>query len=170
MRPTVEVHDRLYYGIASARVENYMKQRATSVATPTSQIRFSGHNRLRATAAMAILLVGNGLNAIATEPSNTHWLRGTGKDLELCVKGEVFDDNGQPASDLELAARMKASVTDRRLTPSIEGHRFKIWIPVNQPYWYSVSISASSRKNDHIAHIGLNGYQLRQAAVDGFKV
>src|SRR4051812_45629079 len=103
-----------------------MKPQMTSVATPTCRNLFSEQKRLRGIAAMALFLVGNGLNAVATEPGSTQWLRGSGKDLELCLKGEVFDTDGAPAIDLELAARMKASVSDRQLTPSIEGHRFKI--------------------------------------------
>jgi hypothetical protein len=104
----------------------------------------------------------------ADEPNN--WLRGFGEDLQLCLRGEVIDSNGEPAKNVQIAGRMNASVRDEPLKPSLEGHRFEIWMPVNQSNWYSLWLKASSADSDRVAYMRFNEYQLRQAAIDGIKL
>jgi hypothetical protein len=116
------------------------------------------------------LLAANAVGLQAADRPAAEWLRGSGKDLQICLRGEVFDANGQPASGVKLSGSTGGIVSNIPLTPSVDGHRFKIWIPVNQLRWYSMWLKATSAKNDHVAYKTLNAYELRQAAIDGVKL
>src|SRR4051812_25803673 len=98
------------------------------------------------------------------------WLRGSGKDLQICLKGEVFESDGRPATAVQVSGRMNASVASQELAPPVDSYRFKIWIPANQLDWYSMWLKAASASNDHVAYKTFNKYELRQAAVDGLKL
>jgi hypothetical protein len=63
------------------------------------------------TAVVALLLffVGN-TAAIAAEPPADEWLRGSGGELEICLRGEVFDVGGQATSSLRVTGNLNAAV------------------------------------------------------------
>src|SRR3954453_17711423 len=120
--------------------------------------------------AIIFLFVANAAGKQAGDPPAGEWLRGSGKDLQICLKGEVFDSDGQPASGVKLAGSMNSTASRVPLTPSVDGQRFKIWVSVNQPIWYSMWLKATSTNNDHVAFKTLSEYELRQAAIDGIKL
>src|SRR5688572_6654071 len=66
------------------------------------------------------------------------WLRGAGKDLEIRLAGEVLDADGRPASDVTVTGALNHQVSPMALEPTVEGHRFEVWIPVNRTHWYSL--------------------------------
>ena len=117
-----------------------------------------------------LLLIASGTRAPAADTSSTDWLRGSGKNLELCLQGEVLDSDGKSATDFQLTCTMDCNITKQPVKPTLDGHRFKIWIPVNQPDWYSVSIDATKARNARVAHQFFDKFQLRQAAIDGVKL
>src|SRR5262245_29542064 len=98
-----------------------------------------------------IVIAANTLVATAGDSTNVDWLRGSGNDLELCLQAEVLDADGQPATGLALSASMAAKVAMPLVKPEIDGHRFKIWTKVNQPYPYTAVLQAASAKSGHIA-------------------
>jgi hypothetical protein len=116
------------------------------------------------------LFSANAVSAGAADPPAAEWLRGSGKDLQICLKGEVVDADGQPATGVKLAGSMNSTASKVQLAPSVDGHRFKIWIPANKPHWYSMWLKAASANNDHVAYKTLGEYELRQAAIDGIKL
>lgn len=120
--------------------------------------------------ALALALVANTSLSFAADSISVDWLRGSGNDLELCIQGEVLDAEGKPATDFELNARIAAEIAMPPVKPAIDGHRFKIWLKVNQPHSYTVVLQATSAKNGHIAHKTLEPYELRQAAIEGIKL
>jgi len=121
--------------------------------------------------AVATLVLAARVPAVlAVEHQSVDWLRGSGKDLELRLRGEVFDADGKPATNIQVAGSMNATIRDQPLEPAIDGHRFELWIPVNQPHWYSIWLRVTSADSDRVAYKTFNEYQLRQAAIDGIKL
>jgi len=108
-------------------------------------------------------------SSIAEQPSE-EWLRGSSKDLQLCLHGEVVDSDGRPATGLQVAGNMNASISDQSLNASIDRNKFKLWIPVNQTRLGFVWLRASSADSDRVAYVKFNNYRLRQAAIDGLKL
>lgn len=83
---------------------------------------------IRAAVVAALLLAANSLSAPAAEQKTDDWLRGSGKDLQIRLKGEVVESDGQPATDTLLTGFMQGSVSKIQLKPVVEGNRFTIWI------------------------------------------
>lgn len=125
---------------------------------------------LRATLIAAAYLFISASAAAATEESIQSWLRGSDNELELCLHGEVLDEDGRPATGLQVVGKLNATLADHPLTPTIDGNRFKIWIPVNRVDWFSLWLRASSADSNRVAYAQLNRYQLRQAAINGLKL
>ena len=117
-------------------------------------------------AASLILAIGS-IESSAADKNAIEWLRGKGKDLEMCLKGEVFEATGQPAKEFEIAGHLNSGFGTQQLTAVIDGHRFEIWIPVNKSNWYAMQLSARSTQNDTVAYLMLNASELRQAIVKG---
>lgn len=123
----------------------------------------------------AILVATLIFAAVAAAPASddrptADWLRGSGKDLQLCLQGEVLDSDGQPATDFQLACEMKTMISNQAIHPSIDGNRFKLWIPLNQSRWSSILLKATSKASDHLAYETFTQEDLRQAAIDGVKL
>jgi hypothetical protein len=76
-----------------------------------------------------------------------------------------LDAEGRPATNVQVDGNLNATLVAQPLHASIDGHRFEVWIPVNQPH--SIWLRASSTQGDGVAYEMLNAYQLRQAAIDG---
>jgi hypothetical protein len=126
--------------------------------------------RIRAVVIVVFFLAANASAASGADQSADEWLRGSGKGLQICLKGEVFESDGRPATGVQLAGRMNATLSNEQLKPAVDGHRFKIWVPVNQPNQFSLALLAGSAHNDRVAYKTLNAYELRQAAIDGVKL
>jgi hypothetical protein len=119
---------------------------------------------------VATLLFAANASAASADQSREEWLRGSGSNLHLCLHGEVFESDGQPATDFQVTGHMDGTVSNQPIKPSVDGHRFELWIPVNQPHWYSIWLIASSANGDRVAYKAFNAYQLRQAANDGIRL
>src|SRR5438128_1893530 len=120
--------------------------------------------------AVAAYLFVSGLAAHAAEPPVADWLRGTGKDLQLCLRGEVVDSDGRPAKEVQLTGDLSSTLSGEPLKPQIDGNQFKLWVNVNQLRWFSICLSAASANGEQVAYRSLNDYQLRQAAIEGIKL
>ena len=123
------------------------------------------------TAVVAVLLFAvSATAAFAAERPSDEWLRGSGEELEICLRGDVFDFDGQATSNLQVTGKINATLAGQSLKAMIDGHKFKIWVPVNKLRWYSLWLHASSSDSDRIAYKQLSAYDLRQAAIDGIKL
>ncbi len=98
------------------------------------------------------------------------WLRSSGKDLLIRLKGEVFHADGSPANEVTISGLLNTSASDPPLNPTVEGHRFEVLVPVNQSPWHSLWLKATSAQGEHIACLKLNAFELRQAATEGVKL
>ncbi|HVX14137.1 MAG TPA: hypothetical protein VHC22_23325 [Pirellulales bacterium] len=118
---------------------------------------------------VSILFAANPSESLLAAPTAPEWLRGIGKDLEMRLKGEVFEADGHAATDVVLTGNLNGVISNLELASKVDGHRFEIWIPVNQLQWYSMWLKAASAAGDRVAYQKLNAYELRQAASDGIK-
>lgn len=118
----------------------------------------------------SIFLASNPSSSSGEDPTKVEWLRGSGKDLQMRLTGEVFELDGRAATGILVTGRINTATSNRQLEPQVDGHRFEIWIPLNQTRWYSLWLKATSAEGDRVAYQRLNAYELRQAAVDGIKL
>lgn len=125
---------------------------------------------IQALGVATLLIAINPIGALSAEQAANDWLRGSGQDLQICLRGEVFESDGQSASDVQITCGMNESGSTRQLQPMVDGHRFEVWLPVNDARWYSVSLKAASPRNNHVAYKRLSAYELRQAAIDRIKL
>jgi hypothetical protein len=120
--------------------------------------------------AVGILLAANPCGSLGADQTRIEWLRGTGKDLQMRLQGEVFERDGQPATDIRVSGRLNAANSNPELEAKVDGHRFEIWIPVNQVPLYWMWLKAASADGKRIAYQEFNAFELRQAAIDGIKL
>lgn len=125
---------------------------------------------MRALVVATLVVAINPSGSMSAEQVTNDWLRGSGKDLQICLRGEVFESDDQPASDLQITCGMNSSEQTQHLQPTIDGHRFEIWIPVNDARWYSLWLKAASARSNRVAYKQLTAYELRQTAIDGIKL
>jgi hypothetical protein len=124
----------------------------------------------RCVAIFSLILVSDVPLVLAAKQQPVDWLRGSGQDLQLCLRGEVLNPDGRPATNTEVVCGLNAMIRSQPLKASIDGQRFELWIPVNRPRPYSLWLKASSADSDYVAYRTFNAYQLRQAAIDGLKL
>ncbi|MEX2168729.1 MAG: thioredoxin family protein [Pirellulales bacterium] len=117
-----------------------------------------------------LLIAINPTGALSAEQAANDWLRGSGQDLQICLRGEVFESDGQSASDFQITCGMNSSGQAPQLKPTIDGHNFEVWIPVNDATWSSLWLKAASARSNHVAYKKLGAYELRQAAIDRIKL
>ena len=123
------------------------------------------------TLAVAFFLFSlSSLAALSAAQRSDEWLQGSGQGLRLRLHGEVVDADGRPATGPQVACNMNSAIAPQALKASVEGNRFKIWIPVNQPNGGRIQLRASSGDNDRVAYATLDRFQLRQGAIDGLKL
>ena len=126
--------------------------------------------KVRLTSATLLLVVAVAPRPLAAESRSPEWLRGSGDDLELRLRGEVLDADGRPATNVQVDGDLLTTSVPSPLHTSIGGHRFELWIPVNQSQSFGVRLRASSTIGDEVADETLKAYQIRQAAIDGLKL
>lgn len=122
---------------------------------------------IRAVMATSIFLAATSSSVPGADRDVDDWLRGSGKDLEIRLRGEVFEADGLPAAGLQVTGGLNAFDSNPQIVPTMDGHRFAVWIPVNRSRWYSLWLKAASATGDRVAYTRLSAYQLRQAAIDG---
>ncbi len=98
------------------------------------------------------------------------WLRGTGDELEIKLRGEVFNTDGSPATKVDVAGTINATAQTVPLEAKIDGHSFEVWVPLNRLDWHSLWLRASAVDANPAAYKILNRYELRQAAIEGVKL
>jgi hypothetical protein len=108
--------------------------------------------------------------ATSAERPAADWLRGSGENLEICLRGEILDADGKPVAGAQLTGKMSGSESGHPLKPMVQGHQFEVWIPVNKPDWYALWLRAASADGKLITYKELDEFQLRQAAIDGLKL
>lgn len=128
------------------------------------------HKYIHAVAVPTLFLLANSSGSLRADQATDDWLRASGKDLQLRLKGEVFNSDGQPATDVKITGSMNAWGSNQPFEPTVDGHRFEVWIPVNQARWYSMWLKAASTNRDRVAYKKLNAFEFRQAAIDGIKL
>lgn len=108
--------------------------------------------------------------SFAAEPPVESWLRGSGRDLEMRLHGEVVDADGAPVEGVVISGRIKPFGGGRVIEPAVTvtGNRFEAWLPVNRTQWQALWIKASA--GDRVAYQRLTSSQLREAAIDGLKL
>lgn len=106
--------------------------------------------------------------SFAAEPPVESWLRGSGRDLEMRVNGELFDADGKPIEGATVTGRINTEGGGRPIEATVAGNRFEAWIPVNQGRWQTLWLHAAS--GDRVAHHRALAFQLRTAAIDGMRL
>lgn len=67
--------------------------------------------------------------AIAAEPATESWLRGSGRDLEMRLHGEVVDVDGSPVEGAEVSGRIKPFGGGRVIEPAVTVQSLRIRWP-----------------------------------------
>src|SRR5690242_2335350 len=98
----------------------------------------------------------------SAEDSPESWLRGTGKDLQIRLAGEVLESDGQPATDVKVTCHLNSVKPGPQPEPVMDGHRFEVWLPVNSTETYSLALTAASKRTGHQAFKTLSAEELRQ--------
>ncbi len=113
---------------------------------------------------LIFLLFGQNAYAI---PEEEEWIRVKSDKLEMRIRGEILDVDGQPA----LAPSVSVSICDNNsnepVDATLDGHRFEIWLPVHRVDWHTVRIQAVSKDSLRRASVRLHSPELRQTAMNG---
>ena len=121
---------------------------------------------------ITLLLAGTTLASEKGTTSSVPWLRGSGDELEMRFTGEVFNEDGSPASDFHLECTLNY-VFSRETTvkPVIGGNRFHLWIPVgcNKVPW-SVNMEATSKDGRQGVRREIRSAEMREAAMNGLRL
>ena len=123
-----------------------------------------------AVAAAGLLLLSSSSRSPAADVAKAEWLRSSGKDLQIRLRGEVLEADGRPAADLKVTGGLNAGASNQPIEATVEGGRFEVWIPVNRRQWSSLWLKAASADGKGVAYKTLCDYELRQAAIDGIKL
>lgn len=119
---------------------------------------------------VALTLLSEAIPSLHAESPTSDWIRGSLGQLEIRLRGEVFDPDGQPANDIVAQGGINASGVAIPLEPVVNGNQFELWIPVNEQPWYSMWLRATSKDGKLVQYQRFSMYQLRQAAIDGIKL
>lgn len=125
---------------------------------------------IRAIVIASVLLLADTFGSLIAAETASDWLRGSGTDLQIRLRGEVLNSDGQPATDFRVIGKMLALTSSMHVEPKVNGHHFEFWIPANQFKAYAMSLTAVSSAADRVAYRSLEMFQLRQAAIDGIKL
>jgi len=123
---------------------------------------------LHAVALVPLLLLVDVSSSLSAEQETSDWLRSSGKETEIRLRGEVFEAEGRPTTDLKITGSLKVFGVVNPLEPKVEGHRFEVWVPVHRlrGLWFR----AASANGDRVAYKQLSAFEIRQAAIDGIKL
>ncbi len=108
--------------------------------------------------------------AVLHANGSTDWMRGSGKQMELRLRGEVFDAAGRPATGATVTGSINSTADGQTLEAKVSGHRFEVWIPVNQRTIYSILLKATLNGTEQLAYKRLSSFALRQLAIDGIQI
>ncbi|MEZ6135812.1 MAG: hypothetical protein R3C53_12975 [Pirellulaceae bacterium] len=103
----------------------------------------------------------------AARQSSDDWIRGTPDNLELRIRGEILDVDGQPAQTPSFSVRLKENNSGQPVDISLEGHRFDVWLPLHRDEWHAVQFEAVSNDAQRRANVQLSRPALRETALNG---
>lgn len=95
------------------------------------------------------------------------WIRGTQDNLEMRIRGAIFDVDGQPVQAPLITAKIFDYISSQEIDVNCEGNRFEVWLPVHQAEWYAVQFQATSNDAQRRTSVRLMRPALRKSAVDG---
>jgi hypothetical protein len=106
--------------------------------------------------------------AAANRPTfAAEWIRGSGKDLELRIRGEVVNEEGKPEFGAKVAGKLRFLSEDVSVTATTTGNQFEVWLPVNRgSLWWS-RLTAESADGRRFLSRWVHTPELRQLAIDG---
>lgn len=126
-----------------------------------------GYFRVMAVLASFLLAISS---SSAEDRADEKWLRSSGEDLQIVLRGEVLEADGRPATDLTMMGSLNGIRAKQPLEPQVDGNHFELSLPVNRVAMYALWLRAASASGDRVAYLKLNAFELRQAAIDGVKL
>lgn len=93
-------------------------------------------------------------------------LRGTANNLEMRIRGEILDFDGQPAQAPSVSVLIRDNNWSQPVDVKLDGHQFEAWLPVHRS-WHSVRIQAESKDARRRATELHMRPSLRQVAMSG---
>lgn len=95
------------------------------------------------------------------------WLRGSGKKLEIKIRGELVDRNGKTIDGCNVLCMQ---THERQLDVVVQGNSFESWVPVNAVKWFALSLSATDASGELDCYKTIAHDELRDAAVNGIRL
>lgn len=108
-----------------------------------------------------------GRSAYAVTQATDDWIRGTPDKLEMRIRGEILDVDGQPAIEPSVSVSLRESNSDVPVDVTVNGHQFEAWLPVYRRDWHLVRIQAASKDAERRASEALSASEVRQTAING---
>jgi hypothetical protein len=108
-----------------------------------------------------------GYDVQAADQATDDWIRGNSDNLEMRIRGEILDVDGQPAHSPLISVKLVHESSSQPVDVRLQGHRFEVWLPVHQVEWYAVQIEARSDDAQRRGSTRLMRLSLRGVAVNG---
>jgi len=100
----------------------------------------------------------------ATDPD---WLRGSGDDLEIRVRGTLVSTGETAIESPLVTATLDGFLGTFDYVAKVdESNRFEVWLPVNRHSWYWLRLRAEDPATGHAANRKVREYELRGVAAD----
>ena len=106
-------------------------------------------------------------NAYAVPQAADDWIRGKSDNLEMRIRGEILDVDGQPALASTISVSLRESNSDVPVDVTVNGNQFEAWLPVYRRDWRLVRIQAASKDAQRRASVALSSSEVRQTAING---
>lgn len=106
-------------------------------------------------------------SAHAMPQATDEWIRGTSDNLEMRIRGEILDVDGQPALAPTVLFSLSESNSHEPIDVTVNGHQFEAWLPVYRRDWHAVRIQAASKDAQRRASVALSAAEVRQTAING---
>jgi beta-lactamase regulating signal transducer with metallopeptidase domain len=105
---------------------------------------------------------------VAAEPND--WLRGTGDNLEIRLRGEVVNEKGEPETDAKVNGMLRFLHGDFSVKATTKGNQFEAWLPVNRGklWWFAIAVESADGQRSFSRWVYV--HELRQLAVEGMKI
>ncbi len=98
------------------------------------------------------------------------WIRGSGKNLQMLLSGELERVDGQRVDGAKVSIAIKYnSKTFVVLKPEVEDGEFQVWLPIGKYEWYSVVVEAMCADGARSSKTIMR-QQLRQLVKNGLKM
>lgn len=124
---------------------------------------------------MAVVLMPFGLHdfcsaddqvALAAGPT----MRGSGQDLQMLVRGEVVDEQGEPATDITMSVSQRSQFGLDSIPVKLIGATFETWIPIGSSRHFYYLFEAATEDGRLQVCRGVSNLELRTAAIEGLQL